>query len=751
MQDNIKPWFRDKYVYYTFTICFGIALISFGYYIWQGEGVLTLRQDFNLESIPFSMAMNDAIKNGDIGWLWNIDLGTNFIGAFSYYNLGSPFLWISLLFPAEIFPYLVGWLYILKYAVAGMLAYLYIQRFTEKKSYAVLGGVLYAFSGFQTVNIIFHFHDMVALFPLLLIGLEKLAVEQKKGCFALAVFFNCLLNYYFFAGEVIFLIIYFVCRFGIKKESISTIFFCGVEAVMGIGMACVLFLPSILFIQGNPDSVAQVRDWLYPMIDYMEIIGGLLLPAEPMHLQSSIMLENYRSNSAYLPGIGLAFVIAYVIKGSGWIRRIIAVSFIICLCPKLNSVFYAFAQDYRRWYYMPVLIMILASVKVMENRQEYAARISSWIFLAIIGIYTGVLLWQVKIGKIEMYSMNSFLNIIIFAFACSVVLIVIQKNSAVFKVGIWGLVVMAAAATTANMVYLVKMNTDSAQTLKIKWEGDRELEDIDINFRYIADNSGACIGGVHPLFSFNTTITSSIYEMYDALNLTVAGAWVNYDVAGTIEWMSGKYYLLPEAEDMENIVDTIHYGEKSMYVVEKEACPIGFTYDYYALESELKQLDKQLRGVAVLNCLVIPDEWEEEVSKYLTKMNIFSFREEDTLELKDDIRNNIDHMVEIYEMNSEGFRAKAVADEATYAFFSVPYESGWTAYVDEKERQIMKTSGMMAVFVDEGESDIQFRYEIPGLKSGVVLSMVSTIVWGIYTYSFYKKRTKVMWQRDVIK
>ena len=255
MLNKKTVWYKDKYAYISLGLCFAIAFLSFGYFIWEGDGVFTLMTDFRAQQIPFSIGLNDAIKNANFGWQWNVDLGTNMIGAYSFYNLGSPFFWFSLLFPAEMFPYLVGWIYMLKYAVAGMTAYFYIGRFVEKKDCAVLGAVLCAFSGFQTVNLLFyHFHEVVAFFPLMLLGLEKLVVDRKKGLFAAAVFLNCLLNYYFFAGEVIFLIIYFICRFGLKKESIVGIFQCCLEGVMGIGMAAFLFLPSVIFIQGNPDA-----------------------------------------------------------------------------------------------------------------------------------------------------------------------------------------------------------------------------------------------------------------------------------------------------------------------------------------------------------------------------------------------------------------------------------------------------------------------------------------------------------------
>jgi UMF1 family MFS transporter len=60
-------------------------------------------------------------------------------------------------------------------------------------------------------NLLFyHFHDVVLLFPLLLITFDMLMEERKHGPFIAAVLFNAIVNYFFFFGEVFFLIAYFL-------------------------------------------------------------------------------------------------------------------------------------------------------------------------------------------------------------------------------------------------------------------------------------------------------------------------------------------------------------------------------------------------------------------------------------------------------------------------------------------------------------------------------------------------------------
>ena len=87
----------------------------------------------------------------------------------------------------------------------------------KEKKWAIVGALTYAFSSFQSINLEFyHFHDIVAFFPLLLLGLDLLMDNDKGGkiLFPIAVFINCVCNYYFFIIEVVFMSGYYVCKYG---------------------------------------------------------------------------------------------------------------------------------------------------------------------------------------------------------------------------------------------------------------------------------------------------------------------------------------------------------------------------------------------------------------------------------------------------------------------------------------------------------------------------------------------------------
>ena len=222
------PGRRDQMLR-TMLLCALTAAVFFlPFYLIDG-GFFHYAGDFNSQQISFYRYMNGFIKGGGYPdgmagaarntFSWATDLGSGAMNAYSFYLYGSPFFWLSLIFPQNWLPYLMVPLLILKFAVAGGGAYRYLCRYVRRTDYAMLGACLYAFSGFSVYNVFFnHFVDVVALFPWMLWALDETLYEQEKhyGLFAFWVGVNLLNNYFFFIGQVIFLVIYFICIFSIN-------------------------------------------------------------------------------------------------------------------------------------------------------------------------------------------------------------------------------------------------------------------------------------------------------------------------------------------------------------------------------------------------------------------------------------------------------------------------------------------------------------------------------------------------------
>jgi uncharacterized membrane protein YfhO len=62
--------------------------------------------------------------------------------------------------------------------------------------------------------------------------------------------------------------------------------------------------------------------------------------------------------------------------------------------------------------------------------------------------------------------------------------------------------------------------------------------------------------------------------------------------------------------------------------------------------------------------------------------------------------------------------------------FSIPYSKGWTAYVNGKKTKLLRANTMfMALPLKAGFYNIELRYFTPGLKVGIILSILGFLLF----------------------
>lgn len=735
-----------------FIMNFMIAMLSFALLMIRGNGIFTLSNDFNEQQIPFHMLANNSLKNGGFLWNWSIDLGSSFVGALGFYVLGSPFAWISFLFPAKYYPFLVGWLYMMKYAAAGTLAYGYIKRFTSKK-YAVLGAVLYAFSGFQCVNLIFHhFHDAVAFFPLLLIGYEKLAKEEKKGILAFAVFVNAFVNYYFFIQEVIFLILYFLCREGIhlwkKRKLIGS---CFAEGILGVGMAGIVFIPSVLFTMQNPriTRLLPVDHWIYSgNRDFLQIIRTLLFPGELMCSQSCIKEYDWTSWSAYLPMIGLSLVLCYLLKNwKNWLGRILLIGIAATGIPLINSVFGMFSDtNYHRWLYMLILLMSLASAIVMENRKDYPIKkVSFLLFLFMCFITIGSFWWSENkfqlIYQPKVFLVWSITGIMGVLLTC-LITFGIKKERSYFFCMCCAVISFSIFTTgyTAELYHRISTQTSQQYYSRIMAFQDFTLPDD----RYRLDSSDNTLlmtASLPGTGSFTSMVNASIYDFYEALG-TSRPVFTPETPEGTRELLGGKYYVSTEIEEDTRYLQKVSSSDKDYYLYEYDlAVPIGSAYDLYMTKTDFMNIPKELRAIAMLKCIIVADEEEDKVSGVLGKYGL-QHKESLSIENKDNLvkercKESSEKMIKQF----NGFISQIIVEKDKYALFSVPFDKGFIAYVNGEKVEIINSNGMLAIPLKKGINEIKLIYNNSDLYIGLFCTILSFSLWWLYK-SFFSREKK---------
>ena len=134
----------------------------------QHGGYFVSKADYITQQIPCILETKRMFSTGMPYWSWNSFLGDNFLGGYAFYTVGSPFVWIAILFPENHILQGITASILLKFFVCGITSFLYFRIFIKKPIYAIIGSLLYTFSSFTILNTQFnHFTDVIALFPLI--------------------------------------------------------------------------------------------------------------------------------------------------------------------------------------------------------------------------------------------------------------------------------------------------------------------------------------------------------------------------------------------------------------------------------------------------------------------------------------------------------------------------------------------------------------------------------------------------------
>lgn len=784
---------KEKYLS-TFVIALITAAALFVPYMIMGEGYFIFYGDFNVQMIPFYKEAHRAIKAGDIFWSWNTDLGANFIGSYSYYLIGSPFFWLTIPFPNWFVPYLMGPLLMLKFACAAFTSYCYIRRFTRTPQAARIGGLLYAFSGFSVYNIFFNmFHEPIIVFPLLLLALELLITENRRFVFALAVALCAVTNYFFFFGMVVFTVIYFFVRLfsGAIKVRISRFFVIAFEAVLGVALSAFLLLPSILAILGNSRISEVMLGWNAIMYGKEQIYANILecfffppdIPARPVFFPGANV--KWSSLGGWLPLFSMVGVFVWFSQRKNhWLKRVIGISVFMAMVPILNSAFYAFnSAYYARWFYMPILMMCLATVSLTEDSKVDWSSGYKWVLGITIAVTLVIGLFPQKSNDNDglifgLYSQSED-GMYVFRFwvTCAIAILslvilgmllkLIKTDRKGFYRGATVCVCIISAVYGNFFIACGRSHSYDPKEIMIDQliEGEVDLEN-DSNFRvdvYDGVDNTSMYLGLPGINAFHSVVPGSIMDFYNYIGVERSvGSRPETDVPAIRPLLSVKYLLNRKNEDAEKFID--EDGETLMpdyeyvktsggyYIYEnKNYIPYGFSYNYYMNYDFCDSYAESNRSYLMLKAILLTDEQIQKYGYLLENIEDlelppYNYGEDGaSLSLTDeamayDCEQLKQTSADSFETDNNGFTAKVTRDKENLVFFSVPYDEGWSATVNGKEVEIEKVNvGFMAVKVDAGVSEIRFNYTAPGLVNGLLITggacallLIYILIWSIY-------------------
>lgn len=759
----------------VFLTGFLVAAIIFIPSILYNRGILLISNDFNTQQLPFYVLGNEQIKSGEFFFSNLTDLGTPFIGSYLFYMLGSPFFWLTVPFPSWMVPYLMGPLLMLKFAVASFTSYVFICRYVKDGRFAMVGALLYAYSGFQIFNMFYnHFHDMTAFFPLLLIALDELVENKRRGWFALAVALNFSTNYILFVGEAMFVVAYYIVKVWSGKYKFTLRSFIHIAVEAALGMLCVSYaLTAIAFVADNPRTEARLTGWsafvYYTPMKYIEILRAFLFPSDTPHIEPFYPKDantRWQSLQAYIPLFSFAGAITFIrTRRKSFVSRMLILCSLTAFIPILNSMPYLFNSFYyARWYYMFLLMAALATAMCLEQADVVGLQLERTLkqVFAVQLIFVLVVLFfpsQTENGAFTLgLADKSYLGFLI-AYAaialCGSAYAILSIQHARGKASQQHLRAELAQRLLAGVLIAVLINGSANVVIMKLAEGKTDyysesyiqardaFEELKTDDSFRLDTSRIYYNahmwwGIPSMATFNSNISASEMRFYEAIGEPrFVATFPDDNLYGLRALFSVKYVVY--AKGKEDILPDLHLIDTKLGydIYENESyVPMGFTYDYCISEAYFSNLAQAKQHMSLLQSLVLTEEQIERYRGILTP--IMKSGQPNPMfttytAYKEEVQKRADSAAYDFEWTQNGFSADISLDKQNLVFFSVPYDEGFTATVNGEPAQIERVNiGFMAVLCDPGENHIEFSYYPRGFTAMVAVSVLALL--SILTY-----------------
>lgn len=215
-----------------------------------------LRTDMYHQYAPFFSEFQYKLTHGEsLLYSWDVGMGVNFSALFAYY-LASPLNWLLILCPKTLVIEFMTYSIVIKIGLSGLSMAYYLRRHCKTCDFGVaFFGIFYALSGYMAAyswNIMWL--DCILLFPLVVLGLERLVKDGKGLLYCLTLGVSILSNYYISIMTCIFMVMYFIALLVLEEHMtwekfIGKSFKFALYSLLAGGLAAAVLLPEVYALQ----------------------------------------------------------------------------------------------------------------------------------------------------------------------------------------------------------------------------------------------------------------------------------------------------------------------------------------------------------------------------------------------------------------------------------------------------------------------------------------------------------------------
>ena len=445
LREYLPCWLTNVHsLFYFYGLLVVLGVIFFAYTLFDNYFVTAFTGDYCAQQFSFYTNGYDDwwhfFKTGEfVLYDENTFLGVNNLGSNSFYYLLDPFFLPILMFPRQIVPQGMAVLTIFKMATAGLMFFFYIRYMGASRTASKISAIAYAFSGWTAWYLWFnHFTEITIVFPLILLGVERILREKKPWLLMVSICLMGFVNYFFCICFTLCAFLYAMFRYfqRIKENNwknnliILGIGFIGfavgllmASAAMAPGIATALNssraetssyakdllaalkgarfkeLFKLLTVWGK-DTTYNYRNQARPFYFLIELIYPVMSDRGVPLLDYNNQYGSYDNVAGslyvYIP-ILMMFIPAMIksIREKHFAPLIATVLFVFAiLTPFFYYVFFGFTQPYSRWFLFPVICLItycgLYLDHFVEDEKPWTLEVSAAVLL-VLAIVAGIL------------------------------------------------------------------------------------------------------------------------------------------------------------------------------------------------------------------------------------------------------------------------------------------------------------------------------------------------------------------------
>lgn len=380
---NWKEWIKENRVYVivlAVSALFWVLISIFmGYAPFGNNSFLT--NDAIHQYYPFMGQYRERLLEGQsLQYSFGGGMGFNFLSLWSYY-LSSPLNLIILLFPADGLDFAMNFLIGLRLVLCSLSFAFYIGSRGNKHDLRILPfACAYGMSSFMigySFNIMWL--DSLALFPLILTGLEKLLKNGKWKLYAVSLSLSLWSSFYITYMICIFLVIWF---FFYQFENIKCFFkrgflFAG-SSVLAAGMACLVLIPA--YIGVSQTSVNEQLPQIELMTTFSNILagkeGGIFAFSDPVSVVNNASYNANLYTGIAMLGLALLYFFKRGIKISSKLKMagLILLLFLSTNEKCLNFIWHGFHNQVgipNRFVFLLIFVVLLLAYEAFCNLKKY--------------------------------------------------------------------------------------------------------------------------------------------------------------------------------------------------------------------------------------------------------------------------------------------------------------------------------------------------------------------------------------------